>query len=292
MAIVYPSEHTPVFTPLVQEAGLVCAAVYGVVWQYCQMQDKNCHASLETLGREIKVNKATMMRNIKTLCDLGYLIDQTPGLRNVPHTYILGKSVAECNSSKETQANNTEDTSVVIRNSSNQTVAECNPTVAYNNSLPESVAQSNSQDQTVAESYLKKEESYLTGITPNKESKRESVKNHTRPIEIPSFKIFVEITEYRAITKHWQGEMARIVGDKPDDLAFWRKVVIGWTGKYPSKHNVEGMLDYYKRREIPGYNGNRDNGAARPANKSSPPASDDYQRLREQDKSQVFDPLA
>lgn len=69
----------------------------------------------------------------------------------------------------------------------------------------------------------------------------------------PAYKVFIEITEYFAVNTHWRNEMARIVGDKPEDLEFWRKVIIGWTGKYPSKHNVEGMLDYYQRREIPGY---------------------------------------
>jgi len=77
-----------------------------------------------------------------------------------------------------------------------------------------------------------------------------------RAIIIPAYKVFVEVTDYYAITKHWRGEMARIVGETTEDLEFWRLVVIGWTGKYPSRHNVEGMLDYYKRREIPGYSGN------------------------------------
>lgn len=90
-----------------------------------------------------------------------------------------------------------------------------------------------------------------------------------REITIPAFKVFVEITEYHAINAHWRSEMAQIVGEKPDDLEFWRRVIIGWTGKYSTKHNVEGMLDYYKRREIPGYQKSTPNGTY-PANKSSP----------------------
>ena len=70
-----------------------------------------------------------MMRNIKTLCDSGYLIDQTPGLRNVPHTYILGKSVAECNTNEaKTVAENNSTNQTVAHD--NATVAECNATVA------------------------------------------------------------------------------------------------------------------------------------------------------------------
>jgi hypothetical protein len=87
-------------------------------------------------------------------------------------------------------------------------------------------------------------------IRPDKKPKE-------RPAVIPAYKVFTEITNYFPITNYWRNEMAAIVGELPEDLEFWRKVVIGWTGKYPSKHNVEGMLDFYKRREIPGYqNGN------------------------------------
>lgn len=113
---------TPVPHSLAQEVGLVCAAVYGVVWRYCQMKDGICRASLDTLGSDINVDRATVMRSVKKLCELGYLIDQTPARRNAPHTYILAKSVAECNS-PEVEA-------VAPNNSSSPTVAECNATVA------------------------------------------------------------------------------------------------------------------------------------------------------------------
>lgn len=98
-------------------------------------------------------------------------------------------------------------------------------------------------------------------------NKRESTRPKSKsqkPVTIPAFKIFVEITDFYAITKYWQTEAGRIVGDKPEDLEFWRRVVIGWTGKYPTKHNIQGMLDYYQRREIPGY---QSNGASRNGHK-------------------------
>lgn len=102
------------------------------------------------------------------------------------------------------------------------------------------------------------EDSLKEESNPSEESKRERApagKGRSRLDDkvIPAFKVYVEITDFYQITKYWRGEMARIVGDKPEDLEFWRQVVIGWTGKYQTRHNVEGMLDYYKRREIPGY---------------------------------------
>jgi len=111
---------------------LVCAAVYGAVWQYCQMKDGACKASLNKLGKGIGVDRATVMRSIKKLCDLGYLTDQTPDRRNAPHVYTLSKTVALCNSLGD------QDSQPDI-----QTVAERNATVAERNA-------------TVAESHLKK----------------------------------------------------------------------------------------------------------------------------------------
>lgn len=256
----YPSENTPVFTPLAQVVGLVCAAVYGVVWRKCQLKDALCDASLTTLGKEIGVDRATALRNIKTLCELGYLIDQTPGLRNVPHTYILGKSVAECNSSIEAQAGNEEDKTVDTRNSSNETVAECNPTVAYNNSLPESVAQSNSQNQTVAESYLKIEDSSLIGINPSKESKRESggQKTPARPPDmIPVQKIFFEETQKHCLNKAQIKVIQDTVGTDPPALERWRESVRAWNLNGNKPTDAAGMLDWFKTGKRSNYDPNK-----------------------------------
>lgn len=135
---------TPIPHSLAQEVGLVCAAVYGEVWRYCQMKDGSCKASLDTLGSGISVDRATVMRSIKKLCELGYLKDQTPDRRNAPHTYILSKTVAESNRLEdETVAvdNNLNGKSVAESNSSSQSVAENNATVAQ-------------RKATVAESYL------------------------------------------------------------------------------------------------------------------------------------------
>ena len=91
-------DFTMVSHQLAAEVGLICAAVYGAVWRYCNMKGGNCRASLSTIGADLNIDRATAMRCITKLVKLGYLIDQTPGLRNVPHTYILGKTVAQCNS--------------------------------------------------------------------------------------------------------------------------------------------------------------------------------------------------
>lgn len=220
---------TPIVDDIAKELGLVTAAVYGAVWRFCQMEDRVCRASLEKLAEVLGVDRATVMRHIKVLCEKEYLIDLTPGLRNVPHTYKDNrKTVALCNSLPQK--------TVAQNNSSDKTVAECNA--------------------TVAESHLKRlyKETPKESATPKNETVRQAVVSNgkTPPPVIPAFKIYVEVTEYYSVSKHWRFEMGKVVGDKPDDLDFWRRVVIGWTGKYATKHNVQGMLDYYKRHEIPG----------------------------------------
>ena len=78
---------TPIIEVVAQDVGLIPAAVYGVVWRYCQGEKRVCYATLETMAGKLGINAATVQRHIKTLCDAGYLEDLTPGLRNKSHTY-------------------------------------------------------------------------------------------------------------------------------------------------------------------------------------------------------------
>jgi len=73
---------------VVQDFGLVTAAVYGNMSRYFNMDDGVCKASLETIASRIKVDRATVLRHIKVLEDNGYIRDLTPDLRNKPHTYV------------------------------------------------------------------------------------------------------------------------------------------------------------------------------------------------------------
>ena len=82
--------HTRIFDELVSEFGLVGAAVYGVVWRYCQMRDGACHASYETLGAEIGVEKSTVRRHVRKLRDAQYLAQIHNG-GNSPSWFIMGE---------------------------------------------------------------------------------------------------------------------------------------------------------------------------------------------------------
>lgn len=78
---------TPVIDAVVKDVGLVTAVVYGVVWRYCQMKDKACKASIETIAERAGVDRKTAERHIKKLCAAGYLKDLTPDRKNAPHEY-------------------------------------------------------------------------------------------------------------------------------------------------------------------------------------------------------------
>ncbi len=87
---------TPVIDVLANEVGLGPAAVYGVVWRYCQGPYGVCQASLETIGGHLGLNWRTVHRHIKSLVRAGYLQDLTPELRNHPHVYAdTGRAVIE-----------------------------------------------------------------------------------------------------------------------------------------------------------------------------------------------------
>jgi len=69
------------------------ALVFGRMWQYCNMSDGVCRASLERIGNDLEVSAVTVMRHAEKLVQDGYLIDTTPDRRNAPHEYLDGRKV-------------------------------------------------------------------------------------------------------------------------------------------------------------------------------------------------------
>jgi DNA-binding MarR family transcriptional regulator len=78
---------TPLIDALCQEVGLVTAAVYGVIWRYCQMSDGVCKASQETIGKHLGLTRQSVHPHMVRLCECGYLRDLTPDLSGKPHIY-------------------------------------------------------------------------------------------------------------------------------------------------------------------------------------------------------------
>lgn len=87
---------TPVIDSIVEEHGLVTAAVFGAMWRYCQMRDGVCRAPIKKIADRVQLNRVTVMRHVETLVASGYLKDLTPKMRNRPHVYMdTGKAKIE-----------------------------------------------------------------------------------------------------------------------------------------------------------------------------------------------------
>ncbi len=83
---------TPVIDVVAKDVGLMSAVVYGVVWRYCQMENKVCSASIQTIADRVGISRKTAERHIKALVEAGYLRDLTPSRKNAPHQYAdVGK---------------------------------------------------------------------------------------------------------------------------------------------------------------------------------------------------------
>jgi hypothetical protein len=82
------------------------------------------------------------------------------------------------------------------------------------------------------------------------------------PPEYPSSKIFRDTT-HRWPAKALQRELHEAIGDTPEALDLWKQVVRAWIGLGWNPMNTDGMLDYFKRNEIPHLERKGDNG--RPA---------------------------
>ena len=83
----YFEGFTPLVDCVVQDLGLMEAAVFGAIWRYCQMADGVCWASQETIGERLGITRRTTLKMINKLLGAGYLIDRTPDLVGKTHTY-------------------------------------------------------------------------------------------------------------------------------------------------------------------------------------------------------------
>lgn len=90
-----------------------------------------------------------------------------------------------------------------------------------------------------------------TPATINKNGKKVRKERAAKPPPPRSIQIFRENTG-RYPPKSWYSEIVEAVGEEPDDLRLWGKIVHTWVGLDWNPGNVVGMLDYFKRREIPG----------------------------------------
>ena len=138
-----------------------------------------------------------------------------------------------------------------------------------------------SDNHTVTESVTSGNTDIELDIDKSREespSKKQAKKKADPPP--PSVQVFHANTQ-RYPSKSLYPDIHTAIGDKPDDLAFWGDVVKNWLLMGWNKTNLKGMLDFYKRREIPPGNGK--NG------KEPPPAAQDYSAMQPVHVPTVFE---
>lgn len=78
---------TPLIDKLVDQYGIVTAAVYGAIWRYAQQKDGECWASGDTIADRLNLSRRTIIRHLKVLVSDGYLVDLTPDFQGKSHRY-------------------------------------------------------------------------------------------------------------------------------------------------------------------------------------------------------------
>jgi hypothetical protein len=70
-----------------------------------------------------------------------------------------------------------------------------------------------------------------------------------RPIAVEVFRSAAS----RYPPRSWWAKVAEVVGEKDEDIAFWRQVVFYYVGVGWNPTNVDNMLQFYRRGETPGH---------------------------------------
>lgn len=78
---------TPLFHNVLDQHGITTAAVFGRVWQYCQMERGYCHAEQETIAYQLGINRKTVNLSLGILVQMGYLSDVTPNTKGRTRIY-------------------------------------------------------------------------------------------------------------------------------------------------------------------------------------------------------------
>jgi hypothetical protein len=206
------SGFVPVFEAILEKYDdSITALVFGRRWQYCQMKDGVCKASLETIANDLKISKATVMRHTDLLVKDGYLIDLTPDGRNVPHIYAdAGK--------------------IIMKSQLTATVSQRNTRVSQRNT-------------TVSESQLIKDsikDSIKERGTPALDFKNMTVKEAR---QLPTIKLYIEATEQFPASVLWE-TLHNTITEK--DLTFEQlhSAAVAWIGKGYRPENVTGILEW------------------------------------------------
>lgn len=98
----FPTDFVPVSRPLVEELGYQAAYIFGIIWNYCQMESGICNASHDTIAGRAGMSRRSVIDYIGDLIKAGYIEDLTPDVRNAPHQLSTKKGVQILHSKERT----------------------------------------------------------------------------------------------------------------------------------------------------------------------------------------------
>jgi DNA-binding Lrp family transcriptional regulator len=224
---------TPLMDILVQRFGLVTAAVYGRVWRYAQGDDRVCRAAHEKIADELNIDRRTVIRHLKTLCDVGYLEDRTPELKNKPHTYRVTDKIRIVVTVEAVTENDTEENSTVIK--SHSTVTE---------------SHSHGDLKSLEETNKKQVKKGVGGIATANHEFEEPPDDKPAGIYAPFEQVFIEETGLPIMSggpQRWYEGMKRIAeaGATPEDFrqAIREQLGAAQTGKRYNANSPQSFVN-------------------------------------------------
>jgi hypothetical protein len=228
-----PLLRDPTLTPL-------CKVLYGVLMSY---GPGRIYPSHETLAKKVGVKRRTIVRGLQELRERGMIDWVRTGRSN--EYRIIGPRCAS------------QDTSDVHPETHQMCTPEqirCAPGDTRSRSTYLDPSTQRDMAETAAptspSSPSSRNETEGTDARPSPGRLKQAAKGKT-PLAVG---VFRQATGHYP-PKSWQSDIAQAVGNDEADLAFWHDVCKAWVGQGWKPRNVKGMLDYYRRREIPGGRG-------------------------------------
>jgi len=261
---------TPCMDVIVDKYGIVTAAIFGVVWRFCQMKDGVCWASQEKIGSMVGMSRQTANEHLKKLVDGGFLrvipasngdtvqfVDTGKATLSIKLTGGVGETDRGCQPSLQGGVNET-DTKIVFKDTNKKQEESILP--AKNAGKPEPIRVPCDGDG-MPDDWKDK---------PTKKQKHQPDPRYTHI----AYSAFYSVTKKRPASI-LVDEVIKIVGDNPD-IEHLRKCYIEWCSRGYNPTSIK-WLDWYTNG-IPGYSKN--NKTVADATKDEPEI--DYKLMRKQ----------
>jgi DNA-binding transcriptional ArsR family regulator len=218
---------TPVSEILIEEFGLITAAVFGRVRRFCQMRNGQCTASLQTIGDSLGISPRTVANHLKLLVDAGYL---TAERRH-------GRTTAYRDLGLLNDEDGSEGPSGGIPLPAEGKSELGTPQIR-------SPLESDSYDREL------RKDKYIRNEEREEEENKSHLHNHISTIGQPEVydaaAAYTEIT-LRTLSNSWKSRVLSTVGEDERDLERWKKTISDWLRRGYNPNSIYGILDVYQK---------------------------------------------